>query len=142
MGSAQNSQTDYYSLGDFRVLYCSVIIHLYCAHCSAHQSEAPLLTRLSGADAVVLQSNCVRRTSSRSLHSDCLGRGSNPCSTRYRAAALTNRPPCRTRPTQPSYSSLTPRAFRSRPLRNSHPTHLTIPPFSSFPPKRHSPQPL
>src|SRR6218665_1953906 len=27
------------------------------------------LTRLSGADAVVLQSNCVRRTCSRSLHS-------------------------------------------------------------------------
>jgi len=35
-------------------------------------------TRLGGADAVVLQSNCVRRTSSRSLHSNCLGRGSNP----------------------------------------------------------------
>ena len=37
-------------------------------------------THLCGADAVVLQSNCVRRTCSRSLHSNCLGWGLNPYS--------------------------------------------------------------
>src|SRR6218665_3911097 len=54
------------------------------------------LTRLDGADAVVLQSNCVRSTSSRSLHSNCLGRGSNPYCPRYKPSALTNRPSCHT----------------------------------------------
>jgi len=53
--------------------YCIVSIHLYSASRSAHQPEALPLTRLGGTDAVVLQSNCVRRTSSRSLHSNCLG---------------------------------------------------------------------
>jgi len=38
------------------------------------------LSCLSGADTMVLQSNCVRSTCSRSLHSNCLGRGSNPYS--------------------------------------------------------------
>src|SRR6218665_1418344 len=54
------------------------------------------LTRLGGADAVVLQSNCVRRTCSKSLHSNCLGRGSNTCSPCYRSSALTNEPVCHT----------------------------------------------
>ena len=56
------------------------------------------LRRLGGADAVVLQSNYVRRTCSRSLHSNCLRRGSNPHSLRYRPSPLTNRPPCQTMP--------------------------------------------
>ena len=54
------------------------------------------LTRLGGADAVVLQSNCVRRTCSRSLHSNCLIRGSNRYSMRYRPTTLTYRPLCQT----------------------------------------------
>ena len=54
------------------------------------------LTRLGGANAVVLQSHCVRRTCSRSQHSNCLIWGSNPYSESYRLSALTNRPPCHT----------------------------------------------
>jgi len=48
------------------------------------------LTRLGGSDPVVglLQSNCVRRTCSRSLHNNCLRRGSNPYSPRYRSSAI------------------------------------------------------
>src|SRR6218665_581679 len=38
-----------------------------------------------------MQSNSVRRTRSRYLHSNCLGRGSNPYSPRYRSTARTNR---------------------------------------------------
>src|SRR6218665_1439150 len=52
------------------------ICTLYSASRSAHQSKVLSLTHLGGADAVVLQSNCVRRTCSRSLYS-CLGRGFN-----------------------------------------------------------------
>src|SRR6218665_3442020 len=78
------------------VLYCIVSIHLYSASRSAHESEALALTRLGGADAVVLQGNCVRRTCSRSLHSNCLGRGSDPYSPRYRPSSLTAWPPCHT----------------------------------------------
>jgi len=48
------------------------------------------LTRLGSAGAVVLQRNCVWRTFSRSLHSNCLGRDSNPYSLRYRPSALTS----------------------------------------------------
>jgi len=54
------------------------------------------LTRLGGADAVVLQRNCVQRTCSRSLHSNCLGWGSNLYSPHYSPTALTSRPPCHT----------------------------------------------
>jgi len=61
-----------------------VSIHLCSASRSAYQSEtlACTLTRLVGADAVVLQSIWMRRTCSRSLHSNCLGRSSNPYSPR------------------------------------------------------------
>jgi len=51
------------------------------------------LTRLGGADAVVLQWNCVRRTCSRSLNSNCLGRGSNPYPPCYRTTADTGAEP-------------------------------------------------
>ena len=39
----------------------------------------------------------MRRTCSRSLHSNCLGRGSNTYSPRYRPSTLTNRPPYHTK---------------------------------------------
>jgi len=52
------------------------------------------LIRLGGANVVVLHSNCVRRTCSRSLHSSCLGQESNTYSPHYRPSALTNRPTC------------------------------------------------
>jgi len=55
-----------------------------------------VLVCLSGTDAVLLQSNFVRRTCSRSLHSNCLGRGLNLYSPRYRSSALTDRPTCHT----------------------------------------------
>src|SRR6218665_3520251 len=67
--------------------------HLYSAFRSAHQSEALPPTCLGGANEVVLQTNCVRRIFSRSLHSNYLGRGSNPYSPRYRPSTLTDRPP-------------------------------------------------
>src|SRR6218665_4015504 len=51
-------------------------------------------TSLGDKDAVALQSNCVQRTCSRSLHGNCLERGSNPSSPHYRQSA-TNRPLCR-----------------------------------------------
>src|SRR6218665_1652313 len=70
------------------VLY--LYIHIAC------QSEVLLLTHLGSAGAVVLQSNCVRRTCSRSLHSNCIGRGLNPSSPRHRPSALTDRRMCRT----------------------------------------------
>ena len=44
------------------------------------------------ADAVVLQSNCVRRTFSRSLHCCCLGRGSNLYFLCFRLSAPPNCP--------------------------------------------------
>src|SRR6218665_1002328 len=84
---------------------------LYVANCFEHQYNtirlsfdiALLTLKLrsalvhASADAVVLQINCVlRRTWSRSLHSNYLGRGSNPYSPRYRSSTLTNRPPCYT----------------------------------------------
>src|SRR6218665_1832488 len=78
--------------GQCIVLHCAVFLHLYSASRSAHQSEALPLTCLGGSDAVVLQSNCVRRTCSRSQHSNCLGRGSKLYSPRYRPSALTDRP--------------------------------------------------
>src|SRR6218665_1095649 len=45
-------------------------------------------TRLGGTDAAVLQSNCVRRTCSRSLHGNCFGRRLKPYSPRYRPSVL------------------------------------------------------
>ena len=82
-----------------QVINCIVSIHLYvyiallgvhtCQKCfHLHASEV--------LDAVVLQSSCVRRTCTRSLHSNCLGRGSKPYSMRYRQSTLTNRPTCHT----------------------------------------------
>jgi len=58
------------------ILYCIVSLHLYSTSHSAHQSEVLPLT-CQGGTAVVLLSNWVRRTCSRSLHSNCLRRGSN-----------------------------------------------------------------
>src|SRR6218665_2451953 len=53
-------------------------------------------TRLNSADAVVLPSDCVQRSCSRSLHGNCLRQGSNLYSTRYRLTALTSLPPYHT----------------------------------------------
>jgi len=75
---------------------CIVCIHVYSASCSAHQSEVTPPTRLGGAGTAVLQSNCVRRTCSRSLHSNCFGRGLNPYSLCYKLSDLTDRPSCQT----------------------------------------------
>src|SRR6218665_52939 len=47
------------------------------------------LTHLGDANTVVLQRNC-----SMSLHSNCLGRCSNPYYPRYRQSTLTKRSPC------------------------------------------------
>ena len=65
-----------------------------------HAKLRNVLSRLDGADALVIQSNCAPRSCARSLHSNCLGRDSNSYSPRYRPSALTNRPPCHER--QPS----------------------------------------
>src|SRR6218665_2297282 len=75
-------------------IYPIVSKHLYSTSRSAHQSEALPLTQIGSTDAVVLQSNCVQRTCSRYLHSNCLRRGSNPYSPHYRPIALTNRQLC------------------------------------------------
>ena len=49
----------------------------------------PRCRRCSG-----IAEHCVRRTCSRSLHSNCLRQGSTPHCPRYRLSAVTNRPPC------------------------------------------------
>ena len=56
------------------------------------ESSEVQLKCLSGANAVELESNFGQRTCSRSLHSNFLGRGSNPYSPHYRPTTLTNRP--------------------------------------------------
>ena len=56
------------------------------------------ITRLGGADAILLQNIWVQRTCSRFLHSNCLGRGSNSYSPCYRPSALTDRPLCHNKP--------------------------------------------
>ena len=76
--------------------YCIVSIYLYSTSSRAHQSKALSLTHLGGADEVVFESNCVRRTCYRRLHSNYLRWGSNPYSPCYRLSALTDRPPCHT----------------------------------------------
>jgi len=47
------------------VQYNTLILPFFLKHTKLRSAY----TRLSGADAVVLQSNCVRRTFARSLHS-------------------------------------------------------------------------
>jgi len=50
-------------------------------HQPSYRKFRSALTRLpGGTDVVVLQSNCVQTTCSRSLHSNCLRRDSNPYS--------------------------------------------------------------
>ena len=75
------------------VAFFCILLHLYSASHRTHKSEVLPLTCLADADAVVFQSNCVWRICSRSLHSNCLGWGSNPYSPRYWPSALTDRPP-------------------------------------------------
>jgi len=49
-------------------------------HRSSYRKFRSARARIGGADAVALQSYCLLRTCSRSLHSNCLGRSSNPYS--------------------------------------------------------------
>jgi len=61
------------------VLYLTIYIALLALHTNQKRFHAW---------AAQMQCYCVRRTFSRSIHSNCLGRGSNPYSPRYRSSSL------------------------------------------------------
>jgi len=72
----------------------NLLIHIYVSLAVYTNQKRFHLKRLGGEDTVILQSNCAWRTWSRSLHSNCPGRGSNSYPPHYRPSALTDRPPC------------------------------------------------
>jgi len=61
--------------------YLVFYLYIYIAPVTVHTNQMRL-------HAFVSQSNCVRRTCSRSLHSNCLRRGSNPYFPCYWPSAL------------------------------------------------------
>src|SRR5688572_26073792 len=61
-------------------------LHLILPFLQSSEVHTPRWRRCNN---IILQRNCARRTCSRSLHSNRLGRRSNPYSPRYRPTALT-----------------------------------------------------